>query len=382
MRAKVRWAPLRQKLLCRASPDRNTSQLPTRNSTAVPTTHTIKATTIMKLHKSGTMRTFLLCWVSLALVLSTTTVVQGKEHVQPSSSRLDNPSSHLRTQHRHGRDLETDKVLFVFTMGLEDAGHDLASALAAQSPSHVTSLQPSLHRLGDALNLVWRAFQTSVQTDPNVDVKALYGDLITQLRATQEQVATVVGDNAELPLFINLNDTSSTWSYPAGTGPLRNLQFPDLDLWYRACEAAQVRCAHVYLHRDPYAILKASMDRNANPYPLAGMKLYTTMLGILETQLTVHAGRTLGCWGLLDDDADKEMWSQVRDLYGWTARNQTGFDATLASVLPTTATAVDHNQLLTASQQVGMVSFEQTHNKVLELCRSQVQDRQEAAGSM
>lgn len=121
-------------------------------------------------------------------------------------------------------------------------------------------------------------------------------------------------------------------SYPNFMEACRDSQYPVLELLYAACDEANVRCSHVYLHRDPLEVLRSTtFKKSFNPTTgVAAAHLYTTMLKVIEAQLEGHPGRTRACvgfyWngggGVGDDDDDDGGgaggWrAAMRKLRGW-----------------------------------------------------------------
>jgi hypothetical protein len=117
------------------------------------------------------------------------------------------------------------------------------------------------------------AFQKS-QVHPDGD--ALFRTVVEQLRATNAKVLHWLADHNShgnnnnnnndpllaagetFPIPINAYSVHGPYgmmSYPNYGSPSRSLQYPDLHLLYRACDAANVACGHVYLHRDAYDII-------------------------------------------------------------------------------------------------------------------------------
>lgn len=130
-------------------------------------------------------------------------------------------------------------------------------------------------------------------------------------------------------------------SYPNYHGDCRKLNFPNLDLWYETCQKAHVDCHHIYIYRDPYAILKSTTihrNHNSDGTKLATIHLYTSLQAIILAQLMQYADKTLGCMGMLNEDqhhyyynnnnnndshSSDDWWEVMRMIFGW--KNVTSF---------------------------------------------------------
>ena len=104
-------------------------------------------------------------------------------------------------------------------------------------------------------------------------------------------------------------------SYPLLHGPCRFLQYPVLDIFYEACDAAGVRCQHAMSFRDPYRTLRStSMNRNFASRHVQLQTLHS-MLGIIQGQMLSHPDRNVACW-----ESDKGADGGAGDLgalFGW-----------------------------------------------------------------
>jgi hypothetical protein len=280
------------------------------------------------------------------------------------------PKSHVRLLPHQDAPSATRAVRFLFVIGLEGTGHHLLQSMASQSPSieqlREMNIYPKMtKRLGKLLygdpdpppesqklaasprlsESLWGSmdscavggdgatFETHHHQDddgvgdrgsstPSVEERTieLLKAIERKARLSQEQQRIVT-----IPFNV-LRTMYTMASYPHLHGKCRGLRYPDLDLWYRVCERAGVQCEHVYIHRDPYEILystnvKRSNNRNKTPFYV--IHLYKSMLSIIYTQLSTHAHRTVGCYGMLErgkyNVSSQSSWKyQVGDLLGWT----------------------------------------------------------------
>lgn len=215
-------------------------------------------------------------------------------------------------------------IRFVLTMGLEGTGHHLARAIALQSPTRNATqhLAHDIKLAAKAFSSIWRAVSF-----PNPEsyqfIDSRYHALVEQLKLIQTKAAASLDHGTTHNIFFAVDDSTYVWSYPFYVGTFRHLLYPDVDLFYRACDAAGMSCGHVYLHRDPFEVIESTtVKRPFNPNPLVASKLYLSMLNVMYSQMTAYPDRTLACWGFYEthdsQTTNDNMWTQVGDLFGWT----------------------------------------------------------------
>jgi len=300
------------------------------------------------------------------------------------------------------------RVRLVFFVGLEGTGHHLMKAIVSQSPAldrlrqlkihyPLTSLmQESFHHEGKKIGL----FNVHCQEkggDVNItqmEQKAV-DTLIAMRDITEENKSPNDGkrkprraddegyqkpeelEHVAVPVnTLQSSPHSGEMSYPNFHGACRKLNYPNLDLFYQVCHKARVDCQHVYIYRDPYAILKSTTvkrDFNQNNRA-AAMHLYISMLHIIQSQLATYASHTAGCYGMLEDQAGNDWWGNVRDLFGW--KNQTSFDLhTKAQFYKPhhSMTNEQRQELVPPPLQVYMDSWLRAHRRTIQLCQEMVQ---------
>jgi hypothetical protein len=162
-------------------------------------------------------------------------------------------------------------------------------------------------------------------------------------------------------------------SYPNFKGDCRKLNFPNLDLWYQACDLAKVDCEHVYIYRDPYAVLRSTNRRGMHPTMLGAIHLYISHLSIIFAQLSTHSQRAAGCWGVLEADATwEEVWTPLHRMFGWTEQQDFKKFLKETYVPPTHVTEEEKKQLAPSKFEPYVQSFYRAHNDAVALCREQV----------
>jgi hypothetical protein len=220
------------------------------------------------------------------------------------------------------------------------------------------------------------------------DVSAILDTVVKNLRAInqlgQEQSPNNI-TTATTTMAIN------TWaqgfgnvgmlSYPNFKDDCRKLSYPNLDLLYQACDMAQVDCEHVYIYRDPYAVLRSTGRRDMNPTMLAAIHLYISHLHIIFAQLATHPQRTAGCWGVLEEEEEEEvnstatdeMWTSIQSMFGWEDRQ--AFQKDIFEGLykaPTVLTDEEKKALVPPKFDPYLQSLYRAHQNAIGLCRQQV----------
>jgi hypothetical protein len=231
-------------------------------------------------------------WKSVGLVVASTLVVLAllwNAGERTSLLRIDNVPASTNVKRNPPR------TLFVFLAGVEGTGHHFYEKLYNEQSNKLRDI------LGDgdlALQQDLLSLQTSLYNDAmpetalftgalsykkkNVhpDGHQIFQSIVQQLNATNAKVlrwldndpdrhgnktndekkqnttTTTAGTTFPIPLnAILVRAPVGMMSYPNYLLPSRPLQYHDLHLLYRACDAAQVACGHVYLHRDPYEVI-------------------------------------------------------------------------------------------------------------------------------
>jgi hypothetical protein len=168
---------------------------------------------------------------------------------------------------------------------------------------------------------------------------------------------------------------SQNRSYPNFGGECREQAYPDIDLFYQACDAANVKCEHVYLYRDPYSVISSTTIKrhfNRNGI-LQATQLYTSMLDIIYAQLGNHSRRTAGCFGFFDDNSTSvQFWDDVQDMFG--GDNPAEFHEHMKKVYkpPSPLTKKKRKRLVPKEYHLPMESMVRAHENVLRLCREQI----------
>jgi hypothetical protein len=197
------------------------------------------------------------------------------------------PSRHLNTiallpaSTRSKR--EPPKTLFVFLAGLEGTGHHLYAKLYSEKSSKLQDivsdgelnlrqdllrLQTSLYNDATPEQALFTGALAYKKKNVHPDGNQIFQSIVQQLNATNVKVLRWLEDKdseeegntttGTFPIPMNaifVRGPFGMLSYPNYLVPARPLQYPDLHLLYRACDAAHVSCGHVYLHRDPYEVI-------------------------------------------------------------------------------------------------------------------------------
>jgi len=254
-----------------------------------------------------------------------------------------NPAPLPRKESTTNTTVNKAQARFVFIIGIEGTGHSLMKAIIKDSPhakwaierglwSDVIGLQDVLNEPKSGLMNLHCGLHGMKIVDATTglpDIAGKYNKVVAKMRTIAGEVAgSPSSDGAVPPTYVSvpLNlITHEMASYPMDSDECRPLKFPDLDIVYEACNDAGVLCQHVYLYRDPYAVLKSTTkNRGFEASGLKAIHLYITMLKVLYAQLTAHANRTAGCFNFYDtgdgvNDTSGAFWDPIRDMFGWAS---------------------------------------------------------------
>jgi hypothetical protein len=280
-------------------------------------------------------------------------------------------------------------IQFVFVVGLEGTGHHLMGAIAEGSPAIKRLKRLGIHPkmtkpLQKSLFHKDKGGLWNAHCQPELlDTMQIQQDVVQKMKTIQG----IADDGAR-------NDTKATISFPVNTvskgnfmygqlsypnfgGECRKLNYANLDLFYDACDKAQVECRHVYLYRDPYDVLYSTViKRQFSPTLLAGIHLYTSMLKIIATDLQVHASRGIGCFGFYEQNGAtgrKNWWDPVRILWGWNEDTDSYEEYMSATYKPPkrfkNKTEDEAHSFVPKMLDPYMKSFIETHQRVVRMCK-------------
>lgn len=285
-------------------------------------------------------------------------------------------------------DMQRATIHFVLFLGLEGTGHHFWQDLIKSSPLHARLTELGLHpaftkRLTRTLyrhkareKALWSAPCQWQSSDPKPNTTEIQINLIETLSATKDHIAEQhiaprVGANTIL-FPVNLLATGNDFgvaSYPSFLKPCRALQYPNLDLWYQACDSADVLCSHVYLFRDPVSIIRSTTDnRPINKDKLEAIHLYSTLLQVLHSQIIAFPTRLLACLDYDFATRQQHMKNQLASLLGF--ENEQLFDDIFNKVFKHKAslTEQDRHTIIPPEIQVFMESLVRIHDMVQQTC--------------
>lgn len=187
----------------------------------------------------------------------------------------------------------TDKVTFKMERETRrtSATGNSTSALPAQYSS-VDALLPHVNQSYDTAVKLLRSIDQSLKT------------------ALEEQSST---EQQSQTLFVPLNADGfkgeMLGSYPQDSDSCRSLKYPELDVLLESlCKDADVDCGFLYMYRDPYEIVRSTLQRKFNKDIRSAAHLYVTMLRTLYEQVqSLGTHHTYGCLGPFDVDYYKSL---------------------------------------------------------------------------
>jgi hypothetical protein len=277
---------------------------------------------------------------------------------------------------------------FVLFLGLEGTGHHFWLQLIKESPVYPRLVDLQLHphytkKLTMSLfrhkKSRWKGLWSSTckwnDEDPSPNVTSIHENVVTVLRNMTTLVANAQNHDTISPIVIPFNlmgvggNEFGVMSYPGFLKPCRPLIYPNLDVWYHACETAGVICQHVYIYREPYNVIKSTTsNRRFNSEALEAIHLYTTQLHILHTQLVSFPDRLVGCWNYDTTRSPKHFKEQIEPLLGF--QNEKSFADVLQRIFRPKAplTAEDKRNIVPKEYDLYMQSMVRLHDLVVKTC--------------
>lgn len=205
-----------------------------------------------------------------------------------------------------------NSVIFQFLLGVEGTGHHLQQALFLESKVKKKLISYGVQRDIRILNAnlwdtsaqakgIWSVFQ---ETNPPE------GDplerVANQLRRIEKKVIKNMSNDkgiGELVIPISAG-FGYEFSYPMKFGQFRDLQYPDINNLYQACDMAGVTCRHILLSRDPYKVMRSTVKRDFSD-PQKQIMTSLTMQAVIESQLSSNPNSLAACWNFDDGINDQ-----------------------------------------------------------------------------
>jgi hypothetical protein len=289
--------------------------------------------------------------------------------------------------------VEGPSLKFVLFLGIEGTGHHFWQDLVKESPIFEGVKAHGLHpeftkRLTGNLYShkksrwkgLWSAPCKWADSDPTPNTTAIHVELVATLEAMMDLVETqnkkrdsTRKEAITFPVnFLATGDDFGVASYPGFLKPCRPLQYPNLDIWYEACLEAKVLCEHVYIFRDPYAVIRSTTEnRKINKDKLEAIHLYTTLLHILYSQLSMFPDRLAGCWNFDEAMSPLLQYEEINDILGFP--DGTVLRQAIQKIYRPrpSLTESDHRNIAPVETAVHMNSFIRMHQRVVNLCREQ-----------
>ena len=159
-------------------------------------------------------------------------------------------------------------------------------------------------------------------------------------------------------------------SYPSFGGPCRLLQYPDINSLYKACHEAGVWCEHILIYREAYDIIKSTtINRHFALTKQHHIKMMTSMLNIINSQLLGNPNQLATCWNYGSSDGGAE---DVGALLGVERSNFTSFYSSIYRAKPPLSND-EKLKIVPKELQVYMDSMIQANEQVWTTCRNQLQ---------
>lgn len=283
------------------------------------------------------------------------------------------PSSHPDT---------TSQVTFLMILGLEGTGHHFYASMYEDSPAFYDhrltlnenytmylQLKEKLYNRFDQDQGLWSrpcftgfensTFSTQNDTLPFDEVVRLLKEVKSKWEARSKKATT-------FPLMTGAGKGIGELSYPNFRGPCRPLQYPDVDIMYAACKAAEVTCKHIVMTRDPYEVIKSTTVNRKFSEANIQIKLLTTMLDVMNSQVQSHPEGLIAHWHYGNTQANPVLGR----ILGYA--NDTSFSEVYSKKFRATTpiSKEDKKKLIPDHMQPYMDVFERSSDRLMTICDS------------
>mmetsp|Transcript_24522 Transcript_24522/g.56050 ORF Transcript_24522/g.56050 Transcript_24522/m.56050 type:complete len:368 (-) Transcript_24522:983-2086(-) len=342
--------------------------------------------------------------ISYLFIIWTIIIMSSLLYAAMTYNRLANGND-ISESRKYARKNQDDdrRTRFLFVMGTEGSGHHLFLDLYGRSPAKTYLESIGLHpekNLGpllysyrsEAAGLFSSAVTPGRKQENFPDGVALFDAVVAEMRAVGSAVrdarstATPPASRWSVPVNCIEPDPKGTtlvtgmMSYPNFGAPSRAMQYPDLRSLYAACDEAGVACEHVFLHRDPHAVVRSTtMKRVFEIRKHFTMRVYDAMLSVMAVQLMQFPDRLAGCW----DFDSGEGADVVGEALGWSESQEAGgeFRGVFDKVFKKQTkemTEEERNRIVPPSVKVYMDTLMETYSFTVGICKKlQADQRQE-----
>lgn len=252
-------------------------------------------------------------WLMVTVILLAVLKYQNTSNEEYSSIRFSR-----KLEEQHG-------PTFFLVLGVEGTGHHLFLTLFEEYLKSGNGLSRDFfrkHKIHDKFSFnsklgpsLWSAPCAKESSNGT----ALLEEAVETMKWIDSEIKSEGLEHvAVVPINAGFHHTMN--SYPTRRGDCRPLQYPDVDLTYAACEKAGVQCKHIVLSRDPYEIIRSTVDSRSFDLKHRQIKLMTTMLDVMNTQMLSYPDKLHSCWSY---DKGAESILNIGKSFGWGADNFT-----------------------------------------------------------
>mmetsp|Transcript_4109 Transcript_4109/g.5555 ORF Transcript_4109/g.5555 Transcript_4109/m.5555 type:complete len:1031 (-) Transcript_4109:239-3331(-) len=222
---------------------------------------------------------------------------------------------------------ETTKARFVFSLGTEGTGHHFLSKLEkssnfaklAKTEQWFGILREEQRQSAKLLRGIYRLDDLPTSPD-TLDLTPAYEELVKKLKKMQGIVnenidPSRVGNNEVLSIHLNAFMNFMT-SFPATNTTARYTQLPDLGIFYKACQDAEVECGHILMTRDAHEILRSTTKNRFHDHPKRQIINLSMHLNMMISQAIQYSEKLVGCFHFNDPTSLLRQWTGG-DMFGW-----------------------------------------------------------------
>lgn len=198
------------------------------------------------------------------------------------------------------------RAKLVFSMGVEGSGHHFLAAVESKSgiallADHDESFKLLREKQKHAAHTLRSIYHlTDLHIDPDaLDLGPVYREFVDTLRSIQQIVQNQIAANqvvdGVIPVHLNVIDGVMT-SFPGTDSPARYAQLPDLGIFYRACEDAEVDCGHILMTRDAHEVVRSTTRHRSFDHPKRQIVNLAMQLNLLIAQAIQYPHKLVGCF--------------------------------------------------------------------------------------
>jgi len=270
----------------------------------------------------------------------------------------------------------SNKVKFIFALGVEGTGHHFLAELEGKSKLTEMLKEKDLRSLQDQVAQEIRTIYQLKDLDDlanDVDHRyALIVDKIAALRTLVEaKITPLLPSDQTITLHLNTIDDIMS-SFPGGHHTGRNTQIPDLGILYQACGDAGVDCGHIIMGRDAHEVIRSTTVNREFSSSRKQIVTLTMHLNMMISQAIQYPEKLVGCFDY-NEPLSLPQHAQASNLFGWDIQDGSLLE-TLDSLYssPQGMSAINRHVIVPQGFELYMGSMIRATDMLKSICREQL----------